>query len=54
MEKKFTLAFFRKAGEEGGKIGAARRHDALSSAERKRIAKKAAEARWGKKKDSVG
>ena len=34
----------------GGKVGGPARAKVLNAAERKRIARKAAEARWGKKK----
>ena len=49
MTKKFDLAFFRKAGEQGGRIGGKRRAKVLSAAERKKIAQKAAKATWSKK-----
>jgi len=38
-----------KRGRKGGKKGGKARADALSAEERSAIAKKAAEARWGKK-----
>ena len=36
-----------KLGEKGGKKGGPARAEALTSGERKKIAKKGAEARWG-------
>ena len=36
----------------GGKVGGKRRAETLSPRRRKEIARKAAEARWGKQKDS--
>ena len=38
-----------RSGRKGGQKGGAARASALSPAERSRIAKKAAAARWGKK-----
>ncbi len=44
------LEYFRKQGRRGGK----QRAENLSSADRKRIAKKAAQARWAEKKAADG
>ena len=41
-------AFMAELGRKGGKIGGKRRLETMSSQERKRIAKKAADARWEK------
>lgn len=38
-------------GRKGGKIGGKRRLQTMTAAERKKIAKKAADARWGKTKN---
>ena len=43
------LEYFRKEGKRGGDIGGKARAAALTPAQRKAIAKKAAAARWGKK-----
>lgn len=40
--------FFRQQGAKGGKIGGKRRLEKISDERRTEIAKKAAEARWGK------
>ena len=37
-------------GRKGGKIGGKRRLETMTAAQRKRVAKKAAKARWAKKK----
>ena len=42
------MQFFRKEGKKGGKIGGKARAAALTPAQRKEIARKAAAARWGK------
>jgi hypothetical protein len=42
--------YFRQEGAKGGKIGGKRRLEKLSPEKRSEIAKKASEARWGKKK----
>jgi len=41
-------ALMAQLGRKGGKIGGKRRLETLSSLQRKRIAKKAARARWNK------
>ena len=41
-------AFMAELGHKGGKIGGKRRLETLSSQERKRIARKAAQVRWNK------
>lgn len=41
-------AFMAQLGRKGGRIGGKRRLETLSSQQRKRIAKKAARARWNK------
>jgi hypothetical protein len=49
MRKKLpakALEYFRKQGAKGGKIGAMRRMEILTAAQRTEIAKKAAAARW--------
>jgi hypothetical protein len=43
------MDFYRKEGRRGGLMGAKARLKALTPEQRKAIAKKAAEARWGKK-----
>jgi hypothetical protein len=42
--------FFKKKGSEGGKIGGPKRMKGLTEAQRSELGKKAAAARWGKKK----
>jgi hypothetical protein len=42
----------RKIGTQGGLVGGRARADALSKARRSEIAKKAAEARWAKKRQT--
>jgi hypothetical protein len=44
------LELFRKEGKRGGRLGGPARAKALTPAKRKKIARKAAEARWGTKK----
>jgi hypothetical protein len=45
-----ALDYFREQGAKGGAIGGKRRFAALTDAEKTALAKKAAMARWGKKK----
>lgn len=47
-------AVFAENGRKAGKIGGPARAAALSPNRRKQIAKKAAQARWGKVKDESG
>jgi|SRR6516162_8508319 len=42
-----VLAFFRKHGSKGGKVGSKVRAARLTPARRKEIARQAAQARWG-------
>lgn len=42
-------ALMARLGRKGGKIGGKRRLETMSAEERRRVAKKAAEARWGTK-----
>jgi len=42
--------YFKKKGSQGGKIGGPKRMEGMTSEERSELAKKAAAARWGKKK----
>ena len=46
-----ALKFFREEGRRGGKIGGKARAKKLTDERRLEIARKAAEARWGKKED---
>jgi len=41
-------ALMAEMGRKGGKIGGKRRMETMTPTERRRIAKKGAEARWGK------
>ena len=45
-------ALMAQLGRKGGKIGGKRRLETMSQEERARIAKKAAQARWSKRKRS--
>jgi hypothetical protein len=45
-----TLAYFRAWGSEGGKIGGKSRMAKLTISERRALARKAAAARWRKKR----
>jgi hypothetical protein len=45
--------FFRKQGKKGGKLSAKARMTKLTPAQRSEVAKKAAAARWGKKKPAT-
>lgn len=47
---KDVLAFFRKQGSKGGKLGGRIRADNLTPEERQAIAKKGAEAMWAKRR----
>jgi hypothetical protein len=49
---KAALEFFRKEGIKGGNLSAAARMEKLTPEQRSEIAKKAAAARWGKKRPS--
>jgi hypothetical protein len=53
--KKFSLEFFRRAGKRGGKkggpIGGKRTAAKMTAEELSERARKAAAARWGKKKE---
>jgi hypothetical protein len=42
-------AVMREMGRKGGQIGGKRRLETMTQAQRKKIAKKAAKARWGKR-----
>jgi hypothetical protein len=44
-----VLEYFKKQGAKGGKIGGKKRVANMTAEERSASAKKAAEARWGKK-----
>jgi hypothetical protein len=44
-----TLAYFKRMGRKGGKIGGRARADSLTPERRKEIAQKAIAARWAKK-----
>jgi hypothetical protein len=48
---KEALKFFQDQGRRGGKVGGKKRAESLSGEQRSEIAKKAAAARWGKRKD---
>jgi hypothetical protein len=45
-----ALDYFRAWGSEGGKVGGKKRMDALTPDQRRKLARKAAAARWAKKK----
>jgi hypothetical protein len=45
-----ALAYFRAWGAEGGKVGGKSRMSKLTTEERRALAKKAAAARWSKRK----
>jgi hypothetical protein len=45
-------AVMREMGRKGGQIGGKRRLETMTATERKKIATKAAKARWRKKKES--
>jgi hypothetical protein len=45
--------YFKKKGSEGGKIGGPKRMEGLSDEQRTALGRKAAAARWEKKKQSV-
>ena len=46
--------YFKKKGSEGGKIGGPKRMEGMTDEQRSALAKKAAAARWGKKKQVKG
>jgi hypothetical protein len=46
-----ALEYFRAQGKRGGKLGGKKRAESLTDERRSEIARKAAAARWGKKKD---
>ena len=46
-------AHMAKLGAKGGKVGGKRRLETMTEAQRKRIAKKAAAARWSDRKKDV-
>ena len=46
-------AHMAKLGTKGGKIGGKRRLETMTEAERKKVARLGAQARWGKKKQPV-
>ena len=48
-----ALKFFKEQGARGGKIGTKRRMENLTPEQRYEVGKKAAAARWEKKKQSV-
>jgi len=57
MTKKTTipeaaLTYLKQIGSKGGKVGGRARAKKLTPAQRTRIARKAARARWGKKEGS--
>ena len=49
--KPLTKSQIKQARKQIGAIGGAARAESLTAARRKQIAKKAAQARWGKTKD---
>ena len=57
MKRKLSaeaLAFFKKEGAKGGKIGGKKRLTTLTPERRQEIARKAAAARWGRNKAAKG
>ena len=48
-----TMAYFKRMGRKGGKIGGRLRADSLSPERRREIAQKAIAARWAKSAASV-
>jgi hypothetical protein len=49
---KAVMEFFRKQGARGGKLSAAARMEKLTPEQRRKVAQKAAAARWGTKPKS--
>jgi hypothetical protein len=45
--------YFKKKGSQGGKIGGPKRMESMTVEQRRDLAKKAAAARWGKKKGTA-
>ncbi len=50
MSRKFSIEWFKEQGRRGGRIGGKRRLKTMTKAQRSALARKAANARWSKKR----
>lgn len=54
MAKRLSMSFFKRMGKKGGKKSGKARMEKLTPEQRSEIARKAAVARWGKRKPKPG